>query len=300
MKPKLMRLTTMFAATTISAIAMAQDYLGNEPVWLQHSVCAVPAPCIATDAFNYYLTGDSIIQGVTWKKVVREGQFTYMWQASPPVGPGCSGTQPYGPEFNGTWLIRQQDRQLRIWVDDTDELLHEFDLQVGQTVPLSYTNWNSDITVAAIDYVQIGGETRTRYELSNSWAQYLIEGVGSSNGLFEPLSNFFECGYGLDCFGLGNVSYYPTEWEGSCWMAMGLYSKAEEPRLTLAPNPASLEAVVQGTRAGERIMIKDALGREVISLTSTADRTPVNVSGLAAGLYSVVSGSATMRLLIER
>lgn len=293
-----MRFATLIASTMIASIAVSQDYLGNEPVWLQHSICAVPLPCIATDSYNYYLAGDSVIQGVTWKKVVREGQISYMWQSTPPVGPGCVGTSPYGPEFNGVWLIRQQDRQLRIWVNDMDVLLHEFDLQVGQAVPLSYTNWNSEITVAAIDYVQIGGEMRARYELNDSWAQYLIEGVGSSNGLFEPLSDFLECGYGLDCFGLGSVSYYPTEWEGSCWVVMGTTAKAEKPDVSLAPNPASDEVVLQGTRAGDRYSIRDALGREVFGSMSTADRTSIDVSHLTPGAYSLVAGTSVLRLVV--
>lgn len=280
--------------------ASAQDYLAGEPIWLQHSICAVPQPCIATDTYNYYLAGDSVIQGVTWKKVVREGQISYMWQSTPPVGPGCVGTSPYGPEFNGVWLIRQQDRQLRIWVNDMDVLLHEFDLQVGQAVPLSYTNWNSEITVAAIDYVQVGGEMRARYELEDSWAQYLIEGVGSSNGLFEPLSNFLECGYGLDCFGLANVSYYPTEWEGSCWVVMGIRTQVEEPVVALSPNPASGELMLQGTRAGDRISIRDAVGREVIATRSASDRASIDVSGLPEGAYSLVTGRSVLRLLIAR
>lgn len=296
----IMRHVTALALTLVTSISTAQDYLANDPVWLQHSVCAVPVPCIATDNFNYYVAGDSVIQGITWKKIVREGQVSFMWQAAPPVGPGCSGTNPYGSDYYNPWLVRQVDRQLRIWVDDADQLLHEFDLQIGQTLPLSYTNWNSDITVAAIDYVQIGSETRARYELNNSWAQYLIEGVGSSNGLFEPLSNFLECGYGLDCFGLGNVSYYPTGWGNSCWIVMDVQTHPEQSRLELVPNPASHEVFVQGSTSGEQVVVRDALGRVVSGLSARSDRMTLDVSRLAEGCYTVQVGSSTARLQVAR
>lgn len=291
-----MRHVTVLAFTLVSSISSAQDYLANEPVWLQHSVCAVPLPCIANDNFNYYLAGDSVIQGVTWKKVVREGQVSFMWQAAPPVGPGCSGTNPYGSDYYNPWLVRQVDRQLRIWVDDADQLLHEFDLQVGQTLPLSYTNWNSDITVAAIDYVQIGSETRARYELNNSWAQYLIEGVGSSNGLFEPLSNFLECGYGLDCFGLGNVSYYPTEWEVSCWVVMGVKESMAPTGIRIAPNPAEDHVQVSGLMPGEAVRLLDAVGREVIATRATGTQLDLDLGPLPAGPYVFVGSGRSQRI----
>ncbi|MBK9176935.1 MAG: hypothetical protein IPM46_11500 [Flavobacteriales bacterium] len=122
-----MRLATLCAIALMTSAAQGQEYLANDPIWLQHSVCGVPAPCIANDGFNYFTAGDSVIESVTWTKVLRAGVVTLNWQSMPPPQPGCSGTTPYGTGFHGVWLIRQQDRQLRIWADDADQLLHEFD-----------------------------------------------------------------------------------------------------------------------------------------------------------------------------
>lgn len=293
-----MRHIVLFVSVLPAATIHAQDYLGNEPVWLQRSVCAVPAPCIATDTYNYYTAGDSVIQGVTWTKVVREGQVTYSWQAPPPVGPDCSGTVVHGPEYHGVRLIRQEGRQLRVWVDDADQLLHEFDLQVGQVLPLSHTNWNEDITVVAVDHVQVGTEMRARYELGNSWAQYLIEGVGSSHGLFEPLSNFLECGHQLDCFGLGAGSYYPEGWEGSCWVAMGVADRVRSVGFSVMPNPAEGDVVVMGATSGELVQLNDVLGRRVLSTRALSDRVQLDVSALPEGCYTVTSEGRSSRLQV--
>lgn len=278
--------------------AQGQEYLANEPIWLQHSVCGVPAPCIANDGFNYFTAGDSVIDGVTWTRVLRAGVVTLNWQSMPPPQPGCSGTTPYGTGFHGAWLIRQQERQLRIWVDDADQLLHEFDLVVGQTLPLSFTNWNEDISVVAVDSVLIGTAMRARYELGNSWAQYLIEGVGSSHGLFEPLSNFFDCGYTLDCFGLGAEGYYPQEWEGSCAVVMRS-APADAPRMfSVAPNPTHGDVLIAGLRPGSQVTLSDATGRTVLAQRSTAEFLRLDVSALPAGCYVVTSDGHPAHLCV--
>ena len=235
-----MRYTTLLFVPLLTVTGLsAQDYLADGPLWRVRSLCGVPAPCIATDNYLYFTAGDSVIEGVTYTKVLRQGSVTYNWQASPPPLSNCSGTTNYGPDYDVPQLVRQVDRQLRIWDGTADVLLHEFDLVVGSTLPQSWTNWNEDITVSAVDSVLVGTEMRARYALQNSWAPYLIEGIGSSHGLFEPISNFFDCGYELECFGLGAESYYPVAGE-ACGLPMGVADLGRnEEQWTLAPNPAS-------------------------------------------------------------
>ncbi|MBL0126861.1 MAG: T9SS type A sorting domain-containing protein [Flavobacteriales bacterium] len=295
-----MRHRTLSLLILSSSGLSAQDYLGNDPLWLVGSICAVPAPCIANDFYNYYTVGDSVIENVTWTKVAREGVVTYMWQASPPVGPGCQGMNPYGPDFYGVWLIRQEGRSLRIWIDDVDQLLYDFDLTLGQTIPLTWNNWSTDITVIAVDSVLIGMEMRARFELGNSWAQYLIEGVGSSNGLFEPISNFFDCGYGLDCFGLGTESYYPTNWTGGCLVTMGLNDSMVSEEITVAPNPATDRVRITGIQAGDQITLHDGIGRVVLRTRSNSVNMDLDVSDLSTGVYTLAIGGRRQRLVVAR
>ncbi len=294
-----MRYATLVVPVLVASAMNAQDYLANEPVWQVHSLCAVPLPCIASDHYNYYTVGDSVIDGTTWTKVERVGTVTLNWQSSPPVGPGCSGTTSYPASFYGTKLIRQDGRQLRIWADDLDQLLYDFDLVLGSTLPLSWNNWNTDITVIGVDSVLIGTEMRARYELGNSWAQYLVEGVGSSNGLFEPVSNFLECGYGLDCFGLGAEAFYPVQ-GGSCWLAMSAPESSRKSVVSLVPNPAEQVFTVTGSGTPlQQVVLRDMSGRIVFQERTTATALTVDVSALPAGCYAVSAGDATpLRLLV--
>lgn len=294
-----MKHSTLALASLFAIAAQAQDYLSNDPVWQVHSLCAVPVPCIASDTYNYFTAGDSVISGVTWTKIERQGTVTLNWQASPPVGPGCNGTTIYLPTYYNRKLIRQDGRQLRIWEDDSDQLLYDFDLVVGSTLPLSWNNWNTDITVVAVDSVLIGTEMRARYELGNSWAQYMVEGVGTSHGLFEPVSNFLECGYGLDCFGLGAEAFYPAQ-GGSCWLAMSAPELAQQQVFTLTPNPTEQMVTIKGDgTALQEVIMRDMSGRVVWQQRTGGASLPVDVSGLPNGCYAVtITGATPMRLVV--
>lgn len=294
-----MRNITFLLSSLFGTAVVAQDYLANDPIWRQHSLCAVPVPCIASDVYNYFTAGDSVIDNVTWTKVQRFGYVMYNWQGPQPQGPGCTGLAPYGPAFHGTWLVRQEARQLRIWVDDADQLLYDFDLVVGSTLPLSWNNWNPDITVLAVDSVLIGTEMRARYELGNSWAQYLIEGVGSSHGLFEPLSNFFDCGYGLDCFGLGGIGYYPSEGP-DCALEMRIAHSAVMRADLIAPNPANDVVRISANEPWNAVEIRDARGCVVLRHPKSATNE-MAVSMLTPGHYIVHGlGAVPLRLVIAR
>ena len=302
---KHMRHTTLLLSSLIALSAGAQNYLANNPVWSVHSICGVPAPCIASDDFNYYTAGDSLVQGVTWTKVERQGQYSLAWQSPNFPDPNCQGSYPYGPavDVSYTQLVRQEGRQLRIWADDSDQLLYDFDLVVGSTLPLSWNNWNTDITVLAVDSILIGTEMRARYELANSWAQYLIEGVGTSHGLFEPVSNFFDCGYGLDCFGLGTDAFYPPGASGpSCWLTMAV----EEPVAdvwSLSPNPTDDAIVITAARGTLReVVLRDMHGRLVQRLRPAfALNATLDVSALPNGCYAVqVNGGVPEKLMVAR
>ncbi len=295
-----MRHTALLLCSLIASATIAQDYLANEPVWQVRSICGVPAPCISTDNYNYITAGDSLITGVTWTKVIRQGWYMLNWQSPNSPDPNCQGSYQYGPAYHGVRLIRQEGRQLRIWADDTDQLLHDFDLVLGSTVPQSYTNWGADVTVIAVDSVLVGTEMRARYELGNSWAQYLVEGVGSSHGLFEPLTDFFDCGFSLECFGLGSVAFYPEAVGASCWLIMGSDGTTASVQWTLAPNPADNAVGITATGGAEQeVIVRDMRGRIVLQeRLSSVPKASLEVGGLPNGCYAVSIGALLPQRLV--
>lgn len=294
-----MRHTSLLILSLFALNAGAQAYLANDPVWHVRSICAVPVPCIATSNHNYLLVGDSVINGSTWTKVQEQGTSTLNWQGGGPADPGCQGTTMYISPW--VRLIRQEGRQLRIWADEADQLLHDFDLEVGDTLPLSYTNWNTDITVLAVDSILIGMEMRARYELGNSWAQYLIEGVGTSHGLFEPVSNFLECGFSLECFGLGTDAYYPPGVTGSsCLLAMTMDEAKAPDSWSLSPNPADNAVMINANGTAPLVVkVQDMRGRIVLlKRLTTASNASLDVSSLPNGCYALSVDRAMPKRLV--
>ncbi|MCB0769463.1 MAG: hypothetical protein KDC00_03560 [Flavobacteriales bacterium] len=292
-----MRYIIFCCCIPFTGILIAQGYLDNDPRWSVRSICAVPAPCIATDTYVYYTNGDTVIEGTIWTKVVRQGNVQYLWQAPPPVGPGCSGAMDYGPEEHGVYLIRQEGRQLRIWSDNADTLLYDFNLDLGDTLPLSWNNWNDDITVVAVDSVLVGNSMRARFELANSWSQYLIEGVGTSHGLFEYVSDFFDCGFELLCFGLGDVAYYPST--GVACDGILAFDDRKLPSVSIGPIPANERLTLSGTLPLGAIRLLDSTGRVVQRSNSTEPRASIDLSGIPDGTYTVlVDGHQPHRVVV--
>lgn len=141
-------------------------------------------------------------------------------------------------------LFRQDGLKLWQWDGSSEALLHDVDLAAGDTLPLTLTSWNTDIIITDIDSFLKGTEWRKRFALANSWSPNMIEGIGSMHGPFEPVSNFFDRGYMIACFGLDTLGYFPAPGP-SCALAISIGAKATEvQQLSAFPNRASNELVV--------------------------------------------------------
>lgn len=294
--------TLLLAPLLVPIWAQAQpEYLAHQPVWVQSSVCANQSgagPCLAQDAYRYTLGSDSLIGGVTYTRILRSGAVTLMPMGGQP-DPSCTGTTAYSPWLAA--LVRQQGRSLRAWTGEVDTLLHDFDLEVGAMLPLSLTNHSSDVQVVAKDSVQMNGEWRRVYTLSNSWAEFLVEGAGSNFGLLEPIANFLECGYSLECYGLAGEGYYPVPGV-QCDLSDGL-AEAAAPLVTMGPNPAGEQLTIRlsAAVANATLTLLDATGRAVRSTPMMGSTHQWDVADLPAGVFHVVlrtPASVTTRAVV--
>src|SRR4030095_16838395 len=125
--------------------------------------------------FNYYLNGDSTLNSHTYKKLFTKGTGWFSWFSNPPVPSCCPGPYIFHDTLNPVALLR--DTLNKIFIVDNianpEMLLYDFNLAVGDTLPLSYNNFNQDLIVIAIDSIPISNFYRKRFELSNSVSQYL-------------------------------------------------------------------------------------------------------------------------------
>lgn len=270
------------------------DYFSGNPVWHQHSLCndggLPPAYCMSDDAYSYSISGDSTIGGEVYKKFVRTGVDSLYWMGG--NGPGCNGAMPYGP-----WpaaLLRQDGYKILQWNGSSDDILHDFDLAVGDTLPITLTNWSVDIVVTAIEDVWIVNDWRKRFMLSsNSWSPYMIEGIGSAHGLLEPVSDFFECGYNMVCFELDQGS--------ACDLTSAIAETGAGQRaFRVFPVPAENALNIVGVRSLGLVQLFDPLGRVALRQDVRSPQVQLDVQGLPAGAYLLNVAGATERVIVQR
>ena len=197
--------TVITLIASLPLLASAQgDYFANNPIWRVTSVCNQAGmgggPCIITDDHQYMLSGDTLINGTTYKRTLREGSISPMWMGPGPAPSNCTINYGYGPEISIP--VRQEGRAMYVWNDNEDQLLFDFDMQVGEMLPLSFNNADPNIEVVDLDSIQLDGEWRRVFSISGGLAVTIVEGIGSGKGFFEAVSGIFEGGHNLTGFSL--------------------------------------------------------------------------------------------------
>jgi len=289
LRPKLNILFLMFCTSIISS-AQENSYFENNPVWQVSSSCSAPYPCVQNETYNYYIGGDTVLNGLTYKMILKTGIGFYTYFGNPPVPPFCVGSYEYqnqSPEF----FIRSLGKQMYVLAcaGCEEEILYDFDLEVGGTLPLSYNNWSDDITVIAIDSIYTPFGYRKRFEISGSqsWADYLIEGIGHSKGLVEPINIPLECGFDLLCFSLNDVAYYPEPGEG-CMLTVDISENQNATTVSIFPNPFVESTTISypGSAGIPVIIVYNLQGQQVqVNANVFENHLVINRGNLNSGLY---------------
>lgn len=264
--------------------AQVNTYFQHYPVWQITSAFSVPAPCIQEESFNYYSSGDTVINLLTYKKIYKKGRGIFNWYAPPPVG--CSGTYNYIDTLP-SFFLRSAGKQMFVSfpLSSSEQLLYDFNLSVGDTLPLSFNNFFSGVTVYAIDSVYTPYGYLQRFALSGgSGSQYLIEGIGHSRGLIEPLQTILEGGFLLTCFSLNDTSYFPSI-GATCNLAIGIESIDKSISLSVSPNPFSnLLSFTSESNEVLEVNLYDIASRRLINQKFTHSIS-LNTEQLATGIY---------------
>jgi hypothetical protein len=276
------------------------DYFANDPIWRVRSVCNQAGmgggPCITTDDHQFMISGDTLIEGTTYKRTLRYGSISPMWMGQGPAPAECTITYNYGPEISTP--IRQEGRALYVWNGDADELLFDFDLEVGDMLPTSFINFDESIEVTELDSIQLNGEWRRVYTVNGGWAQTIVEGVGSDRGLFEPIGAILECGHDLECFSLNGESVYPGP---ECNIVMAI-DGFEGQRIDIRFDAASalLTVAIPDGSAAMPVEVLDVNGRLCIQTRLNATGGQIDLASLARGTYMVRIGARTERVVVAR
>lgn len=278
-------ISVSFAASDSNA--QTNHYFQNDPVWRINSSCATPYPCIQNEDLIYFVSGDTVINDLEYVKVGRLGHGQYIWMDNPPNN-GCEGSYDFeqDPEF----FLRSENKMIYIRFSETEqeELLYDFNLEVGDTLPATYNNDWATITVSAVDSILMEGEYYKRFALEGGSGEYLIEGIGGTSGLISPMAVGLECGYALSCFSLNNNNYYPSV-DADCDYSVGMEEETR-PEITVFPNPMSsvTNITVNDVSGPFEVMVFDSFGREIKRIPSGNERSiQFYRQGLPAGMYMI-------------
>ena len=273
---------------SIHAFSQELDYFANNPEWRQTSTCAVPYPCVQTDQYVYYVNGDSTINDVVYKKIYRRGIYNQIWMSNPPaLECGASG------EDDSFYLLMLQEGKqmyIRAFGSDTSVLLYDFDLNVGDALPMTFNNYTSDILIESIDSILVGDVYRKRFHFQGLGASYIIEGIGSNLGLFEPMDIIFDCGHNLDCFALDDITYYPSL-NAECELNVSVNEIIDEIIINYYPNPV-IDALTFSFSEKNRLLnvqVTNTLGQHCKAelVQNSPGNYSLNMAELTSELYFI-------------
>jgi hypothetical protein len=209
--------------------------------------------------YSVIINGDTTINGLTYHKL-----FTPFIQEILNVNCLMWMTTGYKGAIREDTLLR-----MIFFVpqsDTTEQLLYDFNMQVGDTVQgylRGYLQPGFD-TVIAIDSVLIGQDYRKRWYINNSYSIYIIEGIGSTYGLFEQspgTSTDFPI-YNMDCYRLFDVTLYPGTLT-SCDLITSLpFIAPVNNDILVYPNPSEGILTIKSPNSGmHQIYLTDLSGR---------------------------------------
>lgn len=146
-------------------------------------------PCKKNYYFQYYSPGDTLINSSVYRKIsVKEVFDTNTCMGHPyylPV-PGYVGALKDDSSANKTYFVFPNST--------TDSLLYDYNLTVGDTIKgiisQFFNQFDTNRAVLTVDSVLISGQYRKRWNFSQNElgdSIYIIEGIGTSSGLLEPL-----------------------------------------------------------------------------------------------------------------
>ena len=250
--------------------------------------------------YVFDISGDTITNGYTYHKVYRTWGY---WSNS------CSTPYQLWLYYRAFYAGYRTDTMKRVYAccvyngSPHDSLLYDFNLKVGDTLT-QYTSrpqgglW--PCTVHSIDSVFIGSNYRKRFNIAIAGdtnpmhVPSVVEGVGSTQGLFEYMEVPFESGTSLDCFTQNTITWKPPY--GNPYGNCGLYYAgvsavvALKEGISVYPNPSTgkftLQAKSEKLRA-KSVVVYNVLGLRVLTeiLRSTQDDKVMDLSNQPNGVY---------------
>ena len=201
--------------------------------------------CLETWRTRHATDGDTLISEVNYQRI--RSYTTYTLSS---IQVFCDeSSYNYGPNI----FIREDSGKVHMYMPNEDLLIYDLTLNVGDSIPEVFTSAFGTISISndpqhreiiAIDSIMIDGTFRKRMLLElheySMDTTAIIEGIGSTSGLFNPfsdragISHFLE----LSCVAENGESIYTSEGSPSCFLTNNI-SEEDSDRSSIHPNPST-------------------------------------------------------------
>ena len=180
-----------------------------------------------------------------------------------------------------------------------EELLYDFDLNVGDTLPISRVNFMTDLVVDSLDSVYVGDAWRRRM-FFNGQSSYLVEGIGHNLGFLESIPPMLECGHNLICYSLNEVlAFQPNPFD--CELPNAI-SDLKGGSVALSLSKAANEWMIIGASHAASFKLFSLQGKEIeVAIHRDDERWKFDSSNLPAGMYLLLESTSgkVLRFLNE-
>jgi len=297
-----------FLLTTISKAQtnIYHPFPDNNAVWGMSSGC-IDVNCGDFAYIKYYYSGDTVIDGIIYKKVIKE------------VLPLTNGNCCVVGEGLGAGLLRQDTAAKKVywraqWMN-SDTLLYDFTLNISDTLnDFLQIIGVSPLTVVSIDSILIGASYRKRINIDTNTIEpqlnySIIEGVGSTDGFAAPHFNNMGTGIILSCFSEnGNVIYTPPNFPqdtipcGSLPVSVNDFHQQSDELISLFPNPSSgkLTLTSKEEYLPLKVVVYDTFGRKRLQIEINMEYSEIDISALSQGIYYLRVESNKTLLTIKK
>ncbi len=219
--------------------------------------------------------------------------------------------------FNMTYyasLRENTNKQIFVKLSDFDEeiLIYDFSLNIGDTMfsnsPYGYLNYDICV-IADIDSIELeNNQFRKRFKISNWGYEYWIEGIGSINGIFHPISEYIIGTWDeLLCFKHNDTAIYLNNSicdKCFCTLSTSINKPIKiNDNIKYYPNPAgkSITLTHENKIFTGKVTFYSQSGKKVLSLNTTD--YPIDISNLKPGLYFVeiktCEGSVRKKIIVQ-
>lgn len=254
--------------------------------------------------YKYYkdfIDGDTIFNSNEYYKIYQSG-YTYQgWYGYP------GWYSYYEHSLHG--YLREENDKWYIFYQNQDTLMFDFTLETGDTLKgfLAYSS-PYDIIVYDVDSIIIDGDYKKRLQLSCNGlinAAYLIEGIGSTTGLWAPIYQF-EWDEHLVCYARNGISLWGESTE-ECDLAVNINEiQRNNCPFSIFPNPCE-DVITLSIPAGfgkVKFTLINVIGGIVHQdLLESPSSCKINVNSYPSGIYLAIFESKSQRqtdkLLIE-